>query len=133
MTSGFFKPQAQTTKSPPLRIEIVDQENKTRRLIPVLIRDMSSGGITLAVTDPWDIPDWDRYRGEECVLRVEGPGGGEPVHIRAQITSTRPGGPGQPPLSLGLHLIKPPGEAMQPVEQSPAPHLSGYQGTLGPI
>jgi hypothetical protein len=112
MTSGHFKSEARTTRSPALRLEITCRETKTPRLIPVLIRNLSSGGVTLAVTNHWDIPDWDRYRGEACVLRVEDPGGGEPVNIRAKIAWTRSGGTGQPPLSLGLQLIKPPVEGI---------------------
>ena len=112
MTSGHFKPEAETTGSPALRLEIADQEANTPRLIPVFIRNLSTGGVTLTVTHPWNIPDWDRYRGEDCVLRMEDPGGGEPVNIRAKITWTRFGGTGQPPLSLGLQLIKPPVEAI---------------------
>ena len=123
MTSGHFKPKAETTGSPALRLEIADQEAKTPRLIPVLIRNLSTGGVTLAVTNPWDIPDWDRYRGEDCVLRVEDPGGGEPVNIRAKIAWTRSGGTGQPPLSLGLQLIKPPGEAISRLSNL-LPHTS---------
>ena len=113
MTSGHFKPQTQTPGSPALRLEIASREAKTPLLIPVLIRNLSTGGVTLAVINPWDIPDWDRYRGEACVLRVEDPGGGEPVNIRARIAWTRSGGPGQPSLSLGLQLIKPSGEAIR--------------------
>ena len=112
MTSGHFKPQAGTPGSPALRLEITDQETQTLRLIPVHIRNLSTGGVTLAVTNPWDIPDWDRYRGAACVLRVEDPGGGEPVNIRAQIVWTSSGGIDQPPVSLRLQLIKPPGEAI---------------------
>ena len=112
MASGHLKPEAETGESPTLRLEIADQKGKTPRLIPVRIRNLSTGGVTLTVTNPWDIPDWDRYRGEDCVLRVEDPGGDKPVHIRAQIAWTRFGGTGQPPLSLGLQLIKPPGEAI---------------------
>ena len=112
MTSGHFKPKAETTGSPALRLEIADQKAKTSRLIPVRIRNLSTGAVTLTVTNPWDIPDWDRYRGEDCVLRVEDPGGGEPLNIKANIAWTRPGGTGQPPLSLGLQLIKPSGEAI---------------------
>ena len=123
MTSGHFKPEAKTTGSPALRLEIAGQEAKTPRLIPVLIRNLSTGGVTLAVTNPWDIPDWDRYRGEDCVLRVEDPGGGEPVNIRAKIAWTRSGGTGQPPLSLGLQLIKPPGEAISRLSNL-LPHTS---------
>jgi len=113
MTSGLFKTEAETIGSPALRLEIAGQEAKTPHLIPVLIRNLSAGGVTLTVTNPWDIPDWDRYRGEDCVLWVEDPVGGEPINIRAQIAWTRFGGPNQPPLSLGLHLVKPPGEAIR--------------------
>ncbi len=113
MTSGHFKPRAETPASPALRLEIADREAKIPRLIPVLIRNLSSGGVTLAVTNYGDIPDWDRYRGAACVLRVDDPGGGEPVNIRAKIAWTRSSDTGQPPLSLGLQLIKPPGEAIR--------------------
>ena len=123
MTSGHFKPQAEITGSPALRLEIAGQEAKTPLLIPVLIRNLSTGGVTLTVTNPGDIPDWDRYRGEDCVLRVEDPGGGEPVNIKAQIAWTRFGGTGQPPLSLGLQLIKPPGEAISRLSNL-LPHTS---------
>jgi hypothetical protein len=112
MTSGLFKPEAETSGSPALRLEIVDQETKTPHLIPVLIRHLSTGGVTLAVTNPWGIPDWDHYRGADCLLRVEGPGGGEPLNIKAKIAWTTFGDPGQAPLSLRLQLIKPPGEAI---------------------
>ncbi|MBU4447138.1 MAG: hypothetical protein KKD99_01035, partial [Proteobacteria bacterium] len=123
MTSGHFKPQAETPGSPTLRLEIAGQEANTPRLIPVLIRNLSTGGVTLTVTNHWDIPDWDRYRGEACVLRVEDPGGGEPVNIRAKIAWTRSGGTGQPPLSLGLQLIKPPGKAISRLSDL-LPHTS---------
>jgi len=54
---------------------------------------------------------------------VEDPGGGEPVNIRAKIAWTRFGGTGQPPLSLGLQLIKPPGEAISRLSNL-LPHTS---------
>ena len=123
MTSGRFKPKTETPGSPALRLMIVDQETKSPRLIPVRIRNLSTGGVTLTVTNPWDIPDWDRYRGEDCFLRVEDPGGGESINIKANIAWTRSGGPGQPPLSLGLQLIKPPGEAISRLSNL-LPHTS---------
>jgi hypothetical protein len=123
MTSGLFKPKAETTGSPALRLEIADQETKSPRLIPVRIRNLSTGGVTLTVTNPWDIPDWDRYHGQACVLRVEDPGGGEPVDIKANIVWIRSGATGQPPLSLGLQLIKPPGEAISRLSNL-LPHTS---------
>jgi hypothetical protein len=112
MTSSHFKPETETTGSPDLILEISGQEANTPRLIPVLIRNLSTGGATLTVTHPWNIPDWDRYRGEACVLRVEDPGGGEPVNIKANIAWIRSGDIDQPPLSLGLQLINPPSEGI---------------------
>jgi len=112
MTSDPCKPEVKTTGYPCLRLEVARQGEATPLLIPVLIQNLSMGGVTLAVTNPWDIPDWDRYRGEDCVLRVEDPGGGAPVDIKASIAWTRSGGTNQPFLSLGLQLINPPGEAI---------------------
>ena len=71
MTSGHFKPEAETTGSPALMLEIAGQEEPTPLLIPVLIQNLSIGGVTLAVTNPWGIADWDRYRGR----RLRPPGG----------------------------------------------------------
>ena len=84
-------------------LEIAGQKEPTPLLIPVLIQNLSMGGVTLAVTNPWGIADWDRYRGEDCVLRVKDPDGQELVNIKAKIAWTKVGGNGQPPLSLGLH------------------------------
>ena len=112
MTSGHFKTRAETTESPALRLEIPKLEAKAHLLIPVFIRNLSTGGVTLTVANPGAILDWDRYRGEACVLRMEDPQGGEPVNIKAQITWTRFGGTDQPPLSLGLRLIKAPVNAI---------------------
>lgn len=123
MTSGYCEPQAETPGSPALRLEIAGQTDNTPWLIPVHIRNLSTQGVTLTVTHPWGIPDWDRYRGAECVIRVEDPGGAEPVNIRAQISWTRFGGTGQPPLSLGLHLMNPPSEGLRRLSNL-LPHAS---------
>jgi hypothetical protein len=113
MTSNHFEPEAETTGSPSLMIEVAGQQEPAPLLIPVLIQNLSMGGVTLAVTGPWGIADWDRYRGADCVLRVEDPGGQELASIKAKIAWTKFGGQGQPPLSLGLQLIKPSGEALR--------------------
>jgi hypothetical protein len=123
MTSGHFKPEAETTGSLGLMLVIAGQGAKTPRLIPVLIRNLSPGGVTLAVTNPWDMSDWDRYRGEDCVLRMEDPVGGESINIRAKIAWTKFGGNGLPPLTLGLHMVKPSGEALQRLSNL-LPHTS---------
>ncbi|MBM4301318.1 MAG: hypothetical protein FJ121_07275 [Deltaproteobacteria bacterium] len=94
-------------------LEVAGQKEATPRLIPVLIQNLSMGGVTLAVTNPWGIADWDRYHGEDCVLRVKNFGGREVFNIKAKIAWTKFGGKGQPPLSLGLHMVKPPGEALR--------------------
>ena len=113
MTSGSCKPEVKTTGYPGLRLEVAGQEEATPLLIPVLIQNQSRGGVTLAVTNPGGIADWERYRGEDCVLRGEDAQGQEVVNIRAKIAWTKFGGQGQPPLSVGLSLVKPPGEALR--------------------
>jgi hypothetical protein len=112
MTSGHYKPEISTIGHPGLELEVAGQKEPTPRLIPVLIQNLSMGGVTLAVTNPWGIADWDRHRGADCLLRVKDPDGQEIATIKAKITWTKVGGHGQPPVSLGLHLVKPSGEAL---------------------
>ena len=123
MTSGPCKPEVKTTGYPCLRLEVSGQKDATPLLIPVLIRNLSRGGVTLAVTNPWGIADWERYRGADCVLRVEDPQGQEVVNIRAKIAWAKFGGQDQPPLSLGLHMVKPSSVALQRLS-SLLPHTS---------
>ena len=113
MTSGHVKPEAETTGYPSLILEVAGQKEPAPRLIPVLIQNLSMGGVTLAVAAPWGIADWDDYRGKDCVLRVEEPGGQEVVATKAKISWTKVGGPGQPPLSLGVQMVRPPEEMLR--------------------
>ena len=101
------------TGHPNLVLEVAGQKNPNPLRIPVLIQNLSMGGVTLAVANPWGIADWDRYRGEDCLLRVEGPDDQGLVNIKAKIAWTKVGGNGQPPLSLGLQMIKPSIEALK--------------------
>jgi hypothetical protein len=112
MTSGHCKPEENTTGHPNLVLEVAGQKEPTPLFIPVLVQNLSMGGITLAVANPWGIADWDRYRGENCVLRVKDPDGQEVDNIKAKIAWTKVGGNGQPPLSLGLQMVKPSSEAL---------------------
>ena len=113
MNSGHSKPEENTTDHPHLVLEVASQKEPTPLCIPVLIQNLSMGGVTLAVTNPWGIADWDRYRGEDCVLRVKDPDGHELAHIKAKVSWTKVGGKGQPPLSLGLQMVKPSVEALR--------------------
>jgi hypothetical protein len=113
MTSGHCKPEENTTGHPNLVLEVAGQKEPTPLFIPVLAQNLSMGGVTLAVTNPWGLADWDRYRGENCVLRVHDPNGQEVAHIKAKIVWTKVGGNGQPPLSLGLDMVKPSVEALR--------------------
>ena len=113
MTSGHGKTEENTTGHPNLVLEVAGQKEPTPLRIPVIIQNLSMGGATLAVPNPWGIADWDRYRGEKCFLRVEDPDDQELATIKAKIAWTKVGGHGQPPLSLGLQMIKPSGEALR--------------------
>jgi len=108
MTSGHIQPEAATNGSSSLMLEVAGQQKPAPLRIPVLIQNLSMGGVTLTVTNPWGIADWDRYRGKDCVLRMEESGGQELINIKAQIAWTKFGGAGQPALSLGLKMVKPP-------------------------
>jgi hypothetical protein len=113
MTSGHFQPEAATTESPSLRLEIAGRKDSTPLLIPVLLQNLSMGGAILAVNNPWGITDWDRYQGENCVLRMEDLGTREVTDIRGTISWAKVGGMGQPPLSLGVQLVRPPEKALK--------------------
>jgi hypothetical protein len=113
MTSGHIKPEAETTGTPSLILEVGGQKEPTPSRFPVLIQNLSMGGVTLAVATPWGIADWDRYRGKDCVLRMEYPGGQEVAAIKAKISWTKIGGTGQPPLSLGVQMVRPPEEMLR--------------------
>lgn len=123
MTSDHFNPAAELTEPSALILEIAGQEAKTPRLVPVFIRNLSAGGVTLTVSDPFALPDGDRYRHAACTLRLEEPGEAETLKIKATIAWTRFGQPGQPPLSLGLQLLKPPVEALRRLSNL-LPHTS---------
>jgi hypothetical protein len=113
MTSDHGKPEENTTGHLNLVLEVAGQKKPTPLLISVLIQNLSMGGVTLVVPNPWGIADWDRYRGEGCILRVKDPDDQELVNIKAKIAWTKVGGDSQPPLSLGLEMIKPSGEALR--------------------
>ena len=112
MASGPFKPEVETTGYSLLTLEVAGRHSPTVLLKPVLLQNLSMGTVTLAVTNPWAIADWDRYRGENCVLRLEDPEAQKVININAKITWTKFGGNGQPPLSLGLQMVKPSGEVL---------------------
>ena len=133
MASGPFKPEVETTGYSSLMLEVAGQNEPTVLLKPVLIQNLSMGTVTLAVTNPWAIADWDRYRGGNCVLRLEDPEGQKVINIKAKIAWTKFGGNGQPPLSLGLQMVKPSGEVLHRLSNLLTHHLSGYEGALGQI
>jgi hypothetical protein len=87
-------------------LEIADQEEQTPLRLPVLVQNFSMGKVTLAVMNPWVIGDWERYRGQDCVLRLPGPQSQEPINIHSKIAWTRFNADGQSPLSVGLHMAK---------------------------
>ncbi len=113
MTSGQRQPDANATGHPHLVLELAGQKEPTPLLISVTIQNMSMGGVSLGVTNPWGMADWDRYRGGNCVLRIKDADDQEVANIKAKITWTKVGGNGQPPLSLGLQLVKPASEALR--------------------
>lgn len=113
MISGQPEPEAVITGPPSLVLEIGGQDGQTPFRIPVRARNLSMGLVTLAVTQPWLIADWERYRGRDCVLRLEGPSGEQLIDINAKISWSKYRGDNQPPLSVGLQIVKPSGEVLK--------------------
>jgi len=111
MNSGRPKPKAATSGSHPLYLEIADGEAETPLLMPVTIQGLSKGGVTVTMTTPWFIGDWEHYRNRDCILRLEGSGNQPGLTINAKISWSKISGDGRSPLSLGLRMIKPPREA----------------------
>jgi len=113
MNSGQPEPEAVTTGPPSLVLEIGGQDGQNPFRIPVRAQTLSMGLVTLAVTKPWLITDWERCRGRDCVLHLEGPAGEQLIDINAKISWSKYSGDGQPPLSLGLQIAKPSREALK--------------------
>jgi hypothetical protein len=113
MNLGLFKPKMEAKGSPSLRLELDRPGDPTPLVIPVFIQSLSMGGVTVATTNPWGVPDWNRYRGENCLLRLEDPGSTKVINIKAKLTWTKLGSTGQLPLSLGLQLVKPSSQALR--------------------
>ena len=113
MNSGRPKPEAATAGPPPLMLEIVDEDAITPLLMPVTIQGLSKGGVTLAVTAPWIIADWEHYRNRDCLLHLADPGDQPSLTINGKISWSKLSGDGRSPLSLGLQLVRPPREAFK--------------------
>jgi hypothetical protein len=113
MTADQPKPKAVTTQPPLLVLEIAGLEDQTPFLIPVRIQNLSTEAVTLAVTFHWGIADWNRFRGRDCVLRVEDPGGQQLANIKAKIAWSKFSDKSSSPLSLGLLLTAPASEALK--------------------
>jgi hypothetical protein len=113
MNSAQPEPKNMSTRLTYLALEIGGQEEQPPLRIPVTIQNLSIGGVTLAVKNPWALPNSESYHGQDCILCLEGPEGRGHEHIKARITWSKWIGAGQPKLSMGLQLIKPSGETLQ--------------------
>jgi hypothetical protein len=113
MMTGRPEPKTVTPGSPSLVLEIAGQPGQTPLLIPVVAQTLSMGGVTVAMTNPWAVTDWESYRGRDCILRLEGPAGQEAIKINTKISWSKFSGDIQLPLSLGLQMVKPSGEALK--------------------
>lgn len=127
MISGQPKPEAATSGPTSQVLEIVDQEERTPLLIPVLIQSLSQEGVTLAVTAP-TITDWERYRNQDCILHLGGPGGQQLTNIKGKITWSKVSDDGRSPLFLGLQMDGPSGEALKRLRAHLTPTCQDIKG-----
>jgi hypothetical protein len=113
MTAARSESTARPPRPPMLGLEIPGQEEQNPILMPVRIQNLSMETVTLAVSHSWRIADWDRLRGRDCFLQVEDPGSQQLVNLKAKIAWTKFSAESLPPLSLGLLLTRPSGEALK--------------------
>jgi hypothetical protein len=113
MTSGYPGLEAAATGLSHPVLEIADPEGETPFRLPVLVQNFSMEKVTLAIINPWIIGNWQRYHGQNCILRLPGAQNQQPISIDSKIAWTRFNVDGQSPLFLGLHMAKPPGEALR--------------------
>jgi hypothetical protein len=113
MISAQPEPEAAITGSPSLVLEIGGQHAQTPFQIPVRALTLSMGLVTLAVGKPWLLADWERYRGRNCVLRLEGPSGEQLIDLKAKISWSKYNDDSQSTMLLGLKIAKPSGEAFK--------------------
>jgi len=114
MNAGHPKLEAATSQPSAPILEIIGQGEETPLLIPVLIKNLSSqGGVTVSVAATRRIPDWDRYRGRECILHVASPGDPHPSPSQAILSWSKASSDGRSPVALGLQLISPPRDALK--------------------
>ncbi len=114
MNAGHHKPEAATSQPPAPILEIVGLGEETPLLIPVLIKNLSSqGGVTVSVSAAVRMPDWDRYRGRDCLLHVASPGEPHPFTSKAIFSWSKASSDGRSPVALGLQLVSPPREALK--------------------
>lgn len=113
MISGCPGLEAAAAGLPYPMLEIADPEGKNPFRLPVLVQNFSMEKVSLAVINPWIIGDWQRYRGQDCLLRLPGLQGQQPISIQSKIVWTKFNADGQSPLSLELYMAKPSGEALR--------------------
>ncbi|MCK9377169.1 MAG: hypothetical protein M0P73_13585 [Syntrophobacterales bacterium] len=99
----------QAVAPPPLSLvlEIDRQADEPPFLIPVTLQNLSLGVVSLIVANPWIIPDWAVYHGQDCILHLEGPENAKIDQIQGRITWSKFVGDSRPQFSLGLLLRKP--------------------------
>ena len=112
MLSGQLKSPA-AAGPPSLVLEIGIPGKDTPLLIPVQIRNLAMDMITLAVMNPWVIPDWDACRHRECILHLEDFEAQKLLRIKASVAWCKFVDDSSLPLSLGLQMVKPSAEAVK--------------------
>jgi hypothetical protein len=100
-------PPTQTTDSPYIIFEVIDQEGEAALRVPVVVQNLTAGVVTLEAIYPQGSTSWENLKGHTGNLRLRFKGGEEPIDIKGRLIWSKLAGEGGKQLTLGLELDKP--------------------------
>jgi hypothetical protein len=93
--------------SPYIILEIIGTDEDTILRVPVVVRNLTAGVVTLEAIYPQNAAGWENLNGYKGNLRLRFKGGEEPLEIKGNLTWTKFSGEDERQLTLGLELAKP--------------------------
>jgi len=107
MVNGHARKKVERNSPPCVFLEISGQEGTESFQVPVIIRSISGGVVTLEIRDLWFRMDSETLNGRATCLRLETAGNDGSTNIEGTVNWTKFTGGGKGRLSLGMKLANP--------------------------
>jgi hypothetical protein len=91
----------------PLTLEIGLQPGEVPLRIPVALQNLTTGLLTLRVTQTLNWVEWERLSGHDSHLRLPGTGSGEAGAIPGKLSWIKQSGPAGASVFLGMEITQP--------------------------